>query len=619
MKLIDIIFEGSSDYTPEYIENIRKQYIGKSPKEFINNEPKLFSYLYNVKGQEFYQNFRRDMVNSSKKVSDEQLRKIASEYDGRLLIDFIKEKKNTYQIILSRGRDFLNDVTKNMVRFDQKSWTDEEIKNEALKYNSVSDFEKYSSRSFQAAKRKGPFIDDSSKPNGKKNTLGFYYDVTKHMSRAGNRQQRIIYVHEFRDVEGNKVAAYVGLTYNPKQRLKSHVTGYYKDGKKIKNSPVTDFIKNNPNLVHEYKELTGYMDENEALIAEREWEEKYFKDGWLILNIKRGGSSLGGGVRIKNEDLFKFIDWFYNTGKPFSDLRKEYPNIISAIHKRQLHKPENGDIFKNFNYKKSTTEEFVIKQAMEYNGVKDLKEKNYKLYQRLIKRKLWDKVKELFIQREKQTNESKLSFKNTIIEMIQHDVDEIATKEKELVGKGAFHNVYPSNKNPNMVYKIGFDEDVNGWVDLFKSRPDIFPKVYGTGYVNIKLKKQVTNFSWRTGEFKPITYNPGDTVKVKYVGVERLNTEKAKQHWNSLANVVSVMSGKSLQTYLTSLGMDEEMEEEFLSIGERIKETGNDFIYNIFVEFYNLIQSVYELKPVADVHVGNYGYDKDNNLKCLDI
>jgi hypothetical protein len=212
-----------------------------------------------------------------------------------------------------------------------------------------------------------------------------------------------------------------------------------------------------------------------------------------------------------------------------------------------------------------------------------------------------------------------MKFENIIIEMIQRDVDELATKEKELVGKGAFHNVYPSNKNPNMVYKIGFDEDVNGWVDLFKSRPDIFPKVYGAGHVNIKLKKQVTNFSWRTGEFKPITYNPGDTVKVKYVAVERLNTEKAKQHWNSLANVVSTMSDKSLQTYLTSLGMDEELEEEFLSLGEKIKETGNDFIYEIFVELYNLIHSVYELKPVADVHVGNYGYDKDGNLKCLDI
>jgi hypothetical protein len=259
-----------------------------------------------------------------------------------------------------------------------------------------------------------------------------------------------------------------------------------------------------------------------------------------------------------------------------------------------------------------------MEKALSYDTYREFT-KDTPVYRRLKGRKLLDKIKELFVQREKQTNESNLSFKNTIIEMIQHDVDEIATKEKELVGKGAFHNVYPSNKNPNMVYKIGFDEDVNGWVDLFKSRPDIFPKVYGTGYVNIKLKKQVTNFSWRTGEFKPITYNPGDTVKVKYVGVERLNTEKAKQHWNSLANVVSVMSGKSLQTYLTSLGMDQEMEDEFLSIGEKIKETGNDFIYNIFVEFYNLIHSVYELKPVADVHVGNYGYDKDGNLKCLDI
>ena len=45
-----------------------------------------------------------------------------------------------------------------------------------------------------------------------------------------------------------------------------------------------------------------------------------------------------------------------------------------------------------------------------------------------------------------------MKFENIIIEMIQHDVEEIATKEKELVGKGAFHNVYPSNKNPNIVY-----------------------------------------------------------------------------------------------------------------------------------------------------------------------
>ena len=212
-----------------------------------------------------------------------------------------------------------------------------------------------------------------------------------------------------------------------------------------------------------------------------------------------------------------------------------------------------------------------------------------------------------------------MKFEDIIIEMIKHEVSELDTKDKDLVGKGAFHNVYISKKNPNVVYKIGFDEDVSGWVDIFKSRPDLFPKVYKMGHLNIKLKKSATTFSWRSGDFKPITYNPGDTVKVKYVEVEKLDTDKARLHWNSLANVVSVMSDKSLQTYLTSLGMDEEMEEEFKSLGEKIKETGNTFIYEILVDFYNLVHSVYELKPVADVHVGNYGYDNKGNLKCLDI
>ena len=212
-----------------------------------------------------------------------------------------------------------------------------------------------------------------------------------------------------------------------------------------------------------------------------------------------------------------------------------------------------------------------------------------------------------------------MKFEDIIIEMIKHEVAELDTKDKDLVGKGAFHKVYISKKNPNAVYKIGFDEDVSGWVDIFKSRPDLFPKVYKMGHLNIKLKKSTTTFSWRTGDFKPITYNPGDTVKVRYVEVEKLDTDKAKSYWNSLANVVSVMSGKSLQTYLTSLGMDEEMEEEFKTLGEKIRETGNTFIYEILVDFYNLVHSVYELKPTADVHVGNYGYDKDGNLKCLDI
>ena len=164
-----------------------------------------------------------------------------------------------------------------------------------------------------------------------------------------------------------------------------------------------------------------------------------------------------------------------------------------------------------------------------------------------------------------------------------------------------------------------FDEQTSPLYDYVASQlvggrlsAGIFPDVS-------TVTDNLLNTSTSTLDYTQAYLEPGDTVKVKYVAVERLNTEKAKQHWNSLANVVSVMSGKSLQTYLTSLGMDEEIEEEFLSIGEKIKETGNEFIYEIFVGFYNLVHSVYELKPTADVHVGNYGYDKYGNLKFLDI
>jgi hypothetical protein len=516
-----------------------------------------------------------------------------------------------------------------MVRTQRDPFTDDELRDIAKKYigKTLQDFRDGDPSAYEAALDRGPCTDGNRGPckekDGRQNTHAFFKEITKGINPTGNYSNKMVYAYEFRDEKNNPIAAYVGLTDKEDIRHKEHMTGITREGKPIETS-VTKFIKENPNLHVTKIKITDYIDWKLARELEDNYEKKYRDEGWKVLNVAKTGS-LGKSFGVSYDDLKKRFDK-YDT---VAEIRKKDSSAYRLAWERGI----LDDLTKNYKKLKTLrTDQELIDFALSYDTFADFKKDSKAESIKVIARNrgLIPKIIELFKEKgdnpiyikkpnRSNQNESKLSFKNTIIEMIQHDVDEIATKEKELVGKGAFHNVYPSNKNPNMVYKIGFDEDVNGWVDLFKSRPDIFPKVYGTGHVNIKLKKQVTNFSWRTGEFKPITYNPGDTVKVKYVGVERLNTEKAKQHWNSLANVVSVMSGKSLQTYLTSLGMDEEMEEEFLSIGERIKETGNDFIYNIFVEFYNLIQSVYELKPVADVHVGNYGYDKDGNLKCLDI
>jgi hypothetical protein len=577
MKLIDLTFEivineGTSNsgiphdkrvskYSSEYLNKVKEKYEGKLLKDFEKGADSGAYEYVKRQGQDFYKDFVKDMIRSKvEPFTDDKLKDIIKKYEGKLYNDFVIKEPSAYNYARTRGKEYLDDLTKNMVRDKRLPYTDDELRDIAKKFKTKDEFRLKGKGAHKSSVRRGPFITNPI-TGERKNTYGFYDSITSHMKNQKNLSKRMVYAHEFFDENDKPYAVYVGLTFDSEKREKQHITGKHNGVEKL--TPVTTFLKNNPTYKHNYKKLSDYINAEDAAKLENFWEFEYFNNGWKILNVSKTGG-LGG----------------------------------------------------RFNY----TDDYLIKKALKCDNYRDFVNK-YKttIYQTLYRRNQLDRVRELFAQREKQTNESNLSFKNTIIEMIQHDVEEIATKEKELVGKGAFHNVYPSNKNPNMVYKIGFDEDVNGWVDLFKSRPDIFPKVYGAGHVNIKLKKQVTNFSWRTGEFKPITYNPGDTVKVKYVAVERLNTEKAKQHWNSLANVVSTMSDKSLQTYLTSLGMDEELEEEFLSLGEKIKETGNDFIYEIFVELYNLIHSVYELKPVADVHVGNYGYDKDGNLKCLDI
>lgn len=667
MKLFDIILLEYKGTIAKEVGNLIDQWKGKSASDFVDQHYEVYEWAVkkgpfiidpitgkkkNTKG--FWENLIKDMDQTefknrldnkkrSASIPKEEIIKVADEFGNGLVSDFKRNFRKYYQAAVSKGPfikigknkfkntfEFFYEATKNMVRTQRDPFTDDELRDIAKKYigKTLQDFRDGDPSAYEAALDRGPCTDGNRGPckekDNRKNTYEFFKEITKDIKPTGSYSNKMVYVYEFRDENNNPVAAYVGLTDKGDVRHKEHMTGVTREGKPIETS-VTKFIKENPNLHFTKLNLTdGYIDWESARKLEDEYEKKYENNGWKILNVAKTGS-LGRSFGVSNDELKKRFDK-YNT---VAEIRKKDSSAYRLAWERGI----LDDLTKNYKKLKTLrTDQELIDFALSYDTFADFKKDSKAESIKVIARNrgLIPKIIELFKEKgdnpiyikkpnRSNQNESKLSFKNTIIEMIQHDVDEIATKEKELVGKGAFHNVYPSNKNPNMVYKIGFDEDVNGWVDLFKSRPDIFPKVYSTGHVNIKLKKQVTNFSWRTGEFKPITYNPGDTVKVKYVGVERLNTEKAKQHWNSLANVVSVMSGKSLQTYLTSLGMDEEMEEEFLSIGERIKETGNDFIYKIFVEFYNLIHSVYELKPVADVHVGNYGYDKDGNLKCLDI
>lgn len=143
-------------------------------------------------------------------------------------------------------------------------WTKEKCKEEALKYNSRSDFQKNSTRAYIKSRQNG-----------------WLNDFCSHMNYIGNRYKRCIYAYEFKD---NSV--YVGLTFNFNVRNNQHMS----------KGTVFNYIKNKCSK-YKYIQLTDYIDVEIARIKEGEFVEKYKKFGWNILNKSKTGAV--GGKLVK--------------------------------------------------------------------------------------------------------------------------------------------------------------------------------------------------------------------------------------------------------------------------------------------------------------------------------
>lgn len=341
------------------------------------------------RGSNFIDDITSHMTEKKIKWTEDKLKQEALKYNS--ISDFINGSHSAYVTAFNKGKDFLKDITSHMIK-KKREWSDEEIYNEAKKYQHIKDFELGSPKAFGAAKNRGPFIIDKE-TGRKKNTLEFYKKVTAHMIPLGNRNERIIYVHEFRDENENPVAAYVGLTYNSEKRYSQHISGVdYTDNPK--DTQVTIFMRNNPQLKHYYKELTDYMDEVDAVKMEREWEDRYKNEGWLILSKKRAGS-LGGGFRIKDSDLKDFIDNCYQNGMTLTDMRNKFPNQVNLIYRRKLHLPPHNYLNKfQRTVAPNYTDESAYEKAMEYDSLGEIYSNNIKLYHVLSKRGLVNKVKD---------------------------------------------------------------------------------------------------------------------------------------------------------------------------------------------------------------------------------
>jgi len=177
---------------------------------------------------------------------------------------------------------------------------------------------------------------------------------------------------------------------------------------------------------------------------------------------------------------------------------------------------------------------------------------------------------------------------------MKHNIEEIIIKQKKKVGSGQEHNVYPSYKNPDSVFKTPKSSPPKirmSWVYLFQEHPDIFPKVL--------------------------------QIKNNFVELEKLDTNKAIDEYTLLDSFLSdneqLYDGDFAYTFSVIFRNNDydkldEIDEYFNILGDKV--------FQIYSKWRNLLVKFFDVMPYdyfSDLHVGQFGYSKDGKLKILDI
>lgn len=191
-----------------------------------------------------------------------------------------------------------------------------------------------------------------------------------------------------------------------------------------------------------------------------------------------------------------------------------------------------------------------------------------------------------------------------ILETVQTKLNEISIKKKSEFGSGMEHKLYPSMKYPDRLIKVGEKEIVDEWVGLFKSNPELFPKVY------------------RMGE----TQNG----KYYWVEIEKVDTERAKQEWQELEDELEILDfidpeggkyGMDLTDIYINYGDDKSKMREIYS---ELKQK-NERTLKLFDKWFGFFKKCERAKSkfvghetLIDAHRYNFGYNEKGELKCID-
>jgi predicted GIY-YIG superfamily endonuclease len=184
-----------------------------------------------------------------------------------------------------------------------KYWTRKRILKEALKFKTKTEWRNGSPGSHDAARK----------------DRDFYKEATQHMVPIGNSHKRCLYSFTI----AREKIVYIGITYNFKQRIASH----------LRSKRFQDLIKKYGRNALEIKQETEYLELNFAIKLERDIIKKLKKSDWNVLNILEGGGI--GGITKKWTD--KNILTSIKNHKLFKDWRLEYPGAYNtALRNKKL-------------------------------------------------------------------------------------------------------------------------------------------------------------------------------------------------------------------------------------------------------------------------------------------
>ena len=263
----------------------------------------------------------------------------AKEYNSKS--KFKKECGKEYRLLNKLGLfEKASEHMPKINRTDSRKWTYDKCREIAKKYTSKKDFSNGNRGAYRAASK-----------------YGWLEELTKDYETLGNKYKRCIYVFEFSDK-----SVYVGLTYDPKKRFWQH--------HHERNSKVYAKI-NESNEEPVFKIITDFLSYEVAGEKECETINSYKKDGWKILNERKGGSL--GGLSSLKWDKEKCLE----EAKKYKNVTSLYRNNNSCymFAKKNGFLDELFDLLGRVSHKKWTYDD-ALKEAKKYEYLSEFIDKS---------------------------------------------------------------------------------------------------------------------------------------------------------------------------------------------------------------------------------------------------